>query len=44
MSQAPWNVDAILTNNVEAASEVMANHHGISDFLKRLDQILYYFS
>ena len=38
------NVDAILTNNVEAASEVMANHHGISDFLKRLDQILYYFS
>jgi len=38
------NVDAILTNNVEAAVEVMEQHHGIDDFFKRLDQILYYFS
>ena len=37
------NVDAILTNDLNAAKSVMERHTGISDTLQRLNQILYYF-
>ncbi|MBR2685856.1 MAG: glycerophosphoryl diester phosphodiesterase membrane domain-containing protein [Erysipelotrichaceae bacterium] len=36
------NVDAILTNDPVIGNEVLKEHTGITDFYKRLEQILYY--